>query len=91
MKILVTGGLGQVGSYLCERLSEHNEVTVLDNFSNNLNNIELTSDIKIIRGDIRDQSEVNDLVSKADAIIHTAAQISLKDPQMTRYTMQIII
>ncbi|KCZ72160.1 nucleoside-diphosphate-sugar epimerase [Candidatus Methanoperedens nitroreducens] len=78
MNILITGGLGQVGSYLCERLSDSNEVTVLDNFSNNLNNIELSSDVKIIRGDIRDQREVNELVSEADVIIHTAAQISVK-------------
>ncbi|MBE0428044.1 MAG: GDP-mannose 4,6-dehydratase [Nitrospirae bacterium] len=49
MVILITGGLGQVGSYLCERLSDSNEVTILDNFSNNLNNIELSSDVKIIR------------------------------------------
>ncbi|MFU8766463.1 MAG: NAD-dependent epimerase/dehydratase family protein [Candidatus Methanoperedens sp.] len=78
MKILITGGLGQVGSYLCERFSDSNEVTVLDNFSNNLDNVELSHDIKIIRGDIRDRSDVNAPVSEADAIIHTAAQISVK-------------
>jgi nucleoside-diphosphate-sugar epimerase len=38
MKILITGGLGQAGSYLAERLSETNEITILDNFSNSLNN-----------------------------------------------------
>lgn len=84
MKILLTGGLGQVGSYLAERFSENNEITILDNFSNRLSNIKLPSKIKIIKGDIRDQNEVNELVSKADTIIHTAAQInvnkSIDDP-----------
>ena len=32
MKILITGGLGQAGSYLAEQLSETNEITILDNF-----------------------------------------------------------
>ncbi|MBU4374360.1 MAG: NAD-dependent epimerase/dehydratase family protein, partial [Euryarchaeota archaeon] len=77
MKILLTGGLGQVGSYLGERLSDSNEVTIIDNFSNSLNNIKLPSKIKIIRGDIRNQKVVNELVSEADAIIHTAAQTSV--------------
>ncbi|MDO9097336.1 MAG: NAD-dependent epimerase/dehydratase family protein, partial [Candidatus Methanoperedens sp.] len=78
MKILVTGGLGQVGSYLGERLSENNEVTIIDNFSNSLSNIKLPSNIKIIKGDIRDPAIVNELAIKANTIIHTAAQISVK-------------
>ncbi len=78
MKILVTGGSGQVGSYLGERLSGNNEITIIDNFSNNLNNIKLPSKIKIIKGDIRNQRMVNDLVSKMDTIIHAAAQTSVK-------------
>lgn len=32
-KILVTGGAGFIGSHLCQALSEHNEVTSLDNYS----------------------------------------------------------
>ncbi len=78
MKILLTGGLGQVGSYLGERFSKTNEVTVLDNFSNSLNNLELPDNIEIIRGDVRNRREVNELVSKVDTIIHAAAQISVK-------------
>ncbi|MDP2841370.1 MAG: GDP-mannose 4,6-dehydratase [Candidatus Methanoperedens sp.] len=77
MEILVTGGMGQVGSYLCERLSENCEVTVLDNFSNRLSNIKLPSDVKIVKGDIRNKRDVDELVSKADTIIHAAAQTSV--------------
>jgi UDP-glucose 4-epimerase len=77
MKILVTGGLGQAGSYLAEQLSENNEITILDNFSNSLNNIKFPSNIKIIKGDIRNPKIVNELVSEADTIIHAAAQTSV--------------
>jgi UDP-glucose 4-epimerase len=77
MKILITGGLGQVGSYVGERLSEHNEVTIIDNFSNSLNNIKFPLNIKIIKGDIRNPEIVNELASKANTIIHTAAQTSV--------------
>jgi UDP-glucose 4-epimerase len=77
MKILITGGLGQAGSYLAEQLSENNEITILDNFSNSLNNIKFPSNIKIIKGDIRNPKIVNELASKANTIIHTAAQTSV--------------
>ena len=78
MKILLTGGLGQVGSYLAERFSESDEVTILDNFSNSLKDPKSLINVNIIKGDIRDKREVNELAGKADTIIHTAAQISVK-------------
>ncbi len=77
MRILITGGLGQVGSYLGERFSENHEVTVLDNFSNNLNDTKFSPNIMVIKDDIRNRRVVNELAGKADAIIHTAAQISV--------------
>jgi len=78
MKILLTGGLGQVGSYLAERFSESDEVTILDNFSNSLKDPESLNNVNIVKGDIRNKREVNELVDKVDAVIHTAAQISVK-------------
>ncbi|MCZ7384077.1 MAG: GDP-mannose 4,6-dehydratase [Candidatus Methanoperedens sp.] len=81
----MTGGLGQVGSYLVERgLSENYEITILDNFSNNLNNVKFPPNTRIIKGDIRNPKIVKELAAKADTIIHTAAQInvnkSIDDP-----------
>ena len=79
MKILITGGLGQVGSYLTEELSQndHNHVTVLDNFSSNIKDFVVPQDVTVIKGDIRNKELVDKLVSKNDVIIHTAAQISV--------------
>jgi len=38
-KILVTGSLGQVGSYLCENFLKNNEVIGIDNEVNSYKNI----------------------------------------------------
>ena len=79
MNILITGGLGQVGSYLTEELSkgEHNRVTVLDNFSSNIKDFVVPQDVTVVEGDILDKELVDKLVSESDVIIHTAAQVSV--------------
>lgn len=79
MNILITGGLGQVGSYLTEELSKggHNCVTVLDNYSSNIKDFVVPQNVTVIEGDIRDKELVDELVSKNDVIIHTAAQVSV--------------
>ena len=79
MNILITGGLGQVGSYLTEELLKdgHNHVTLLDNFSSNIKDFVVPQNVTVVEGDIRDKELVDELVSKNDVIIHTAAQISV--------------
>lgn len=79
MNILITGGLGQVGSYLTEELSKvgHNRVTLLDNFSSNIKDFVVPQDVKVVEGDILDKELVDELVSESDVIIHTAAQVSV--------------
>ncbi|WP_174591075.1 GDP-mannose 4,6-dehydratase [Methanocella conradii] len=82
-KVLLTGGLGQVGSYLCEELVRRGYVvTILDNLSSGAN--AYPPEANFVKGDIRDAGLVNILVSRADAVIHCAAQIfvarSMEDP-----------
>lgn len=79
MNILITGGLGQVGSYLTEELSKvgHNRVTLLDNFSSNIKDFVVPQDVTVVEGDILDKELVDELVSESDVIIHTAAQVSV--------------
>lgn len=75
-RILLTGGLGQVGSYLCEELARRGHiVTILDNLSSTSN--PYPPEANFVKGDIRDAGLVNILVSKADIVVHCAAQISV--------------
>ena len=84
-KVLITGSLGQIGSYLCEDLMQNNiEIIGLDNESNICPNLPKEVKNITIKGDIRDISIVKDIMKKVDAVVHLAAQInvaeSVKDP-----------
>jgi nucleoside-diphosphate-sugar epimerase len=86
--ILVTGGAGYIGSTLVpDLLSKNYKVTVLDNFM--YNQTSLASSIKnknfsLVFGDVRDESLMKVLISKADVIIPLAAIVGApacdKDP-----------
>jgi nucleoside-diphosphate-sugar epimerase len=79
MKILITGGAGYIGSTLAPMLlDEGHEVTVLDNLmfqQTSLLNVCWNPKFKMVRGDVRDQRQLKDLASKADAIIALAAYV----------------
>lgn len=75
MKILITGGLGKIGSYLSKILSKGNDITILDNFSNVYKNNNTNLNL-IIKGDIQDNKIIN-IINKNNIIIHTAAQTSV--------------
>ena len=84
--ILVTGGVGFVGSHIVDRLSPENKVTVLDNlFTGSLSNLEKSKDrVVFIKGDILDKSLVSNIVADVEFIFHLAAHVgnirSLQDP-----------
>ncbi|KGK99166.1 epimerase [Methanococcoides methylutens] len=73
-RILITGGLGQVGSYLVDRFHEDNEVVVVDNHSSTTRE-DVPENVEVVKIDIQD--DVSDLVKNSDILIHTAAQISV--------------
>ena len=82
-RYLVTGGLGQVGSYITEALiSSGAEVVILDDLSSN--GRDHIPGARLVKGDIRDRALVKDIVKDVDAIVHCAAQIfvarSVEDP-----------
>lgn len=77
-KILVTGGAGFIGSNLCEKLLElGHKVTCLDNFSTgkkeNINQLLINTNFKLIIGDIRNIDECNQAVEGIDYVFHEAA------------------
>ena len=83
MKILVTGGSGFIGSYLCKNLLEQgHEVVSLDDFSTgkqeNLVELESTNGFKSIKGSILDKEVIKDLISKVDACFHFAAAVGVQ-------------
>ena len=87
MKIVVTGGLGFIGTSLIPRLIEtcHADVVVLDNMSNPSGDLDLSEQIELVEGDIRDDDAVKACLSGADAVVHLAAHTrvieSIEDPR----------
>jgi len=91
-RVLVTGGAGFIGSHLVDRLlsiKEVNEVTVLDDLSSgkveNLTASMKDKRLRLIRGDVRSEELVEELVKNVDYIFHEAAivnvELSLKRPR----------
>ncbi len=89
MKILVTGGAGLVGSHVAEYYSKKgDQVIVLDNLMRsslfgydkesvefNWNYLAQLENVKRIKGDIREESDVKKALGDGvDAVIHTAGQ-----------------
>lgn len=83
MKILVTGGSGFIGSYLCKNLLEQgHEVVSLDDFYSgkpeNIAELESTNGFKSIEGSILDKELVKDLITKVDVCFHFAAAVGVQ-------------
>jgi len=76
--ILITGGVGFIGSHLAEALTVDNDVTVLDHCSTG-DPTTLPSDVDFYKGDIRDTSALEPLVEEADIVYHQAALVSIEE------------
>jgi UDP-glucose 4-epimerase len=79
-KVLVTGGAGFIGSYLCELLlDDGQEVWVLDDLSTgSLENVEHLRDnasFHLVVDTVLHRTAVNELVNKVDAVFHLAAAV----------------
>jgi UDP-glucose 4-epimerase len=79
-KVLVTGGAGFIGSNLVRHLiKEENSVTVLDNFmSGYRSNLDSFHSVRIVEGDIRDQTAVEEAMQGAEVVFHLAASVGNK-------------
>jgi UDP-glucose 4-epimerase len=81
-RILITGGLGFLGSNLAHKLVSFGaNVTNLDPlYGGNLYNVSSVRDkLKVIIGDIQDESLITPLLVDCDIVFHFAAQVSYID------------
>ena len=79
MTVFITGGAGYIGSHTCVELLQNGyDVVVYDNFSNSsaeaLRRVETITrkSLKVIIGDIRDETALTDAMRGCDAVIHFA-------------------
>ena len=86
-KVIVTGGLGFIGSNLAERLIKNNEVTIIDDESTgkmeNIKHLE-SDNLNVIKGSITDLN-LTDIFKGHDYVFHQAAlpsvPRSIQDPK----------
>jgi len=90
MKALVTGGSGFIGSHIAETLVKRGDkVRVLDNLSTGtIDTIEaFLNKVEFVRGDLRNEQDVENAVAGIDVIFHQAAlrsvERSVDDPLST--------
>ena len=80
MNIVITGGSGFVGSYLCEKLiNDGHKIIVIDNLltgsTENINNLMDNENFSFIEHDVQDHIEIEDDV---DYVLHFASAASPK-------------
>ena len=92
MRILVTGGLGFIGSnFILKLLNENNEYNVINvdaelygSNMKNLSELENHDNYQFVKGNITNKRLMEDLISKCDAVINFAAEShvdrSISDP-----------
>jgi dTDP-L-rhamnose 4-epimerase len=80
-QILVTGGCGFIGRYVCEELLEQGyQVRVLDSFIDQVHGdaaANVPAGVELIRADVRDKAVVSDALRDIDGVIHLAAEVGV--------------
>ena len=84
MHILITGGAGFIGSHLSDELLDHgHRVRALDNLSPQVHGADdvrpayLSSDVELVRGDVRDAGVVRRALDGIGAVYHFAAAVGV--------------
>ncbi len=88
MKVLVTGGAGYIGSVLVRQLLNKNfKVRVIDSLKfggDALYDVMLNPNFEFIKGDVRNEKDIDKALEGIDAIVHLAAIVG--DPACKKYS-----
>lgn len=73
MRVLVTGGAGFIGRYVCQRLTERGHAAVV------FDHYDRQRDYPVFLGDVRDASSVTEAMARVDGWIHLAAVLGTQE------------
>jgi UDP-glucose 4-epimerase len=96
-RVLITGGLGLVGSHIADALVRRGtgEVIVLDDFSRgrrtNLAWAEANGNVRVVEGDIRDGALVDRLTDGMDVVFHQAALRITRCAEQPRLALDVLV
>ena len=91
MKVLVTGGSGFLGSWVCELLSkrEGTEVRALVRRTSNTKHLKTLSNVTLAEGSVEDARSVDEAAKGVDAVVHCAGLVKAKnEDELVRVNVQ---
>ena len=80
-KVLITGGAGYVGQVLLQNIPDSWKTTVIDNVYVGNQDFSPNSNVEFVKGDIRNESLMEELITKNDAVIHLAGIVGDSCPK----------
>jgi nucleoside-diphosphate-sugar epimerase len=78
MRVLVTGGSGFLGSWVCELLSPAHEVRALVRRTSKTEHLKKLANVELAEGSVEDARAVDDATKGVDAIVHCAGLVKAR-------------
>ena len=88
-QVLITGGAGYVGQVILDNMPDNWKATVIDNVYVGNNNFHPSGNIEFVNGDIRNESLMEKLIAKNDAVIHLAGIVGDSCPNNPKSAQKI--
>ena len=90
MRVLVTGGSGFLGSWVCELLSKRgDDVRALVRRTSNTKHLKTLSRVELAEGTVEDARSVEEAARDADAIVHCAGLVKARnEDELARVNVQ---